>query len=150
MPATQELLINVLVATTTIPRGQFCGDYKSVMIFLFLPGSRLMAFEAIYALARVHAHLIFVHDRVLGSEMTFRAFPSSPDQGGRWLLGLGSWSGTIDEERAQNQGESDDDSDEDGAKTHAAPQPELSSQLSIREETYLGTPESLADVVKDG
>src|SRR5215469_1613684 len=54
MPAAQELLINVLVATTAVASRQFGRNYESVMVFLLLPSSWLVAVQAIYTVSRVH------------------------------------------------------------------------------------------------
>src|SRR5215469_12300686 len=91
------------------------------MIFLFLPGCRLMAVQAIYTLAGVHAHLILMHDRILGPQVTFRAFPRSSDQGWGRFLGFDPWSCAIDEQCTQNQSEGNHYRNEDGAKRHASP-----------------------------
>jgi hypothetical protein len=119
MPAAQELLINVLVATTAVASRQFGGNYESVMVFLLLPSSWLVAVQAIYTVSRVHAHFVLVDYRVLGSEVTLRAFASCPDQGCSRLLGLDLWSCTIEQKRSQNKGEGNHDGDEHGAKRHS-------------------------------
>ena len=74
MTAAQKLLVNALVAAAAIARGQLGGNYESVVVFLLLCRGRLMTVEAIYTLARVHAHLVLMHDGVLGSRVAFRAF----------------------------------------------------------------------------
>jgi hypothetical protein len=97
----QELLINVLVAASTISRGQLCGDYESMMVFLILARSWLMAIKTIHAFRGVHTHFVFVHYRILSPRMTFSALSGSTHQVCGGLLGFGLWPSTIDQECGQ-------------------------------------------------
>jgi hypothetical protein len=101
MSAMQELLINVLVAASTISRGQLCRDYESMMVFLVLARSWLMAIKTIHSFLGVHTHFVFVYYRILSSRMTFSALSGSTHQVGAGLLGFGLWPGTIDQECGQ-------------------------------------------------
>jgi len=75
VPASHELLVDLLVANTAIRRGDVCRNLKAVVIdFVFLlPLLRLVAIEAAHSLRRVFAHFEFVHDRILLSRMALRA-----------------------------------------------------------------------------
>jgi hypothetical protein len=89
-----------------------------MMVLLLLPCGRLVAVQAVHTLSCVHAHFVLVHDRVLGSPVTFRAFSSGTDQCFGRLFGLDPWSCAVDQECTQNQGEGDHDCNEDGTKGH--------------------------------
>lgn len=73
MAASQELLIDSLVAAAAIAGGKLGRDDESVMILLFLAGRRLMALETVDPFSRVRAHLVLVDDRVLGTGVAFGA-----------------------------------------------------------------------------
>src|SRR5215831_390387 len=125
----EKFLINVLVAAAAVSRRQLGGDDESVVILLFLALGGLVAFEAVHALAGVHAHLELVHHRILGSDVTFCAFSGGPDQVGSRLLCLYLRSGAIEQERCQNESKCNHDGDEDRAKRHTKPPLENSHDL---------------------
>ena len=118
MAAAQELLVDALVATPAISRGQLGRDHETVMVLFLLSGRGLVALEAVHALARVQAHFIFVDDRVLGASVTLGAFAGSSDQVGAGLLGFYFGSCAIDQECRQDECEGNCDCDEDRAKRH--------------------------------
>jgi hypothetical protein len=80
MPTPQELLIYILVAAPAITRTQPCGDDESVMVFLFLARSRLVAVEAVHAFPGVLAHFIFMNHGILQTCMTLRALSGGAHQ----------------------------------------------------------------------
>src|SRR6266702_186801 len=69
MAATQEFLVDALMATAAVAGSQMGTDHEAVMVHLLLSVCRLMAVEAVDSLAGVGAHLVFVYDRVLGPGM---------------------------------------------------------------------------------
>src|SRR6185503_2426781 len=73
MAASQKLLVNVFVTTAAVSGSQFRGDDESMMLLLLLPGRRLVTIEAIHAFLSVHAHLVFMHHRILESRMALSA-----------------------------------------------------------------------------
>src|SRR5579862_468389 len=121
MPAVQELLINVFVATSTISCSQLCGDHESMMVFFILACSRLMAIKTIHTLPGVHTHFVFMHDRILSPRMAFGALASSTHQVCAGLFGFGFWPGTIDQERGQYQTKGNDYGHENRPKRHSKP-----------------------------
>jgi hypothetical protein len=62
MTAVQILLVNGFMAGAAISRGQFCGNYKSVMIVLLLADSGLVAVQAVDAFSCMHTEFVFVDD----------------------------------------------------------------------------------------
>src|SRR5215469_2515160 len=79
MTAMQKLLVNDLVATAAIARGEFARNDKAVVIFLFLSARGLVAVQAIHAFARMQAHLVFMDYGILCARMAFGTLPSCPD-----------------------------------------------------------------------
>jgi hypothetical protein len=74
MPAVQELLVNLFVATPAIPRGQADRrNRESMMIFLLLTRCCLVTIQTVHAFLCMLAHFVFVNDRVLGSRVTLGA-----------------------------------------------------------------------------
>src|SRR5215831_5399781 len=134
----KELLINGLVATAAVSSRQLSGDDESVMILLLLALGRLVAFEAVDTLPRVHAHFILMHHRILGPDVTLRTFPGGPDQVGGRLLCLYLRTGAINQERSQNQSECNNNGDEDRAKRHAKPPLQDSPQPRTSLDVILG------------
>ena len=90
-----------------------------------------MAVQTIHTFARVHAHLVFMHDRVLGSDVTFGTFSGRPYQIRGGLLRLYFWSGAIKQKCSQDQCERNHDCNKNRAKRHAMPPPETSIASSI-------------------
>src|SRR5215470_6076590 len=119
--AAQELLINALVAAAAVTRCQLAGDYETVVIPLLLPRRWLVAVQAIHALSRVHAHLILVHYRVLGSRVTFCALSGGPDQVRSRFLRLHFRPGAVDQQCRQDKRERQNHSEKERAKRHAKP-----------------------------
>lgn len=72
--ATEEFLIDVLVAGAAIASRKVSANHKSVVIDLLLAGPGLVAVETIHIFLRVNRHLVFVNDRVLKASVTFGAF----------------------------------------------------------------------------
>src|SRR4051812_5128879 len=75
MTAVKKLLINTLVATPAVSRGERGRDYESVMVLLFLSRGRLMALEAVHTFAGMSAHFIFMNHRILRTRVTLGALP---------------------------------------------------------------------------
>lgn len=71
--ATQELLINTLVARAAVACRQMRADDESMMIGLLLALRRLMAIQAVHTLFRMGRHLVLVHYRILKTRVAFRA-----------------------------------------------------------------------------
>lgn len=118
MAAAQELLVDALVATPAIPGGQLGRDHEAVMVLLFLPGRGLVTLQAVDALAGVHAHFIFVDDRILGASVALGAFPCGSDQVCAGLLGFNLGPSSIDQECGQDECECNDYRDEYRTKGH--------------------------------
>jgi hypothetical protein len=59
------------MAASAVPGSQFGGDYEAIVVLLVLPGRRLVAVQAVDALPRVQAHLVFVDHRILRPGMAF-------------------------------------------------------------------------------
>jgi hypothetical protein len=118
MTATQELLVYVFMARAAISGGQLGRNDEALVVVLLLTCNRLMTIQTIHAFPRVKAHLVLMNDRVLSSEMTFRAFPAGADEVGIRLFSFDFWSGAIDEERGQYESKGDDYAQEDGPKRH--------------------------------
>ncbi len=117
MAAVQKLLINLLVTTAAVAgREAYRSDYEAVVIFLVLPGRRLVTIQAIHAFLRVPAHFVFVDDRVLSARMTLGAFSRGPHQFAAGLPTFGLRAGAVDEKRRHDQAKRNDNRDEDGAK----------------------------------
>ena len=108
MPTVQELLVDVFVATTAVSGRKLSGDRETVMIFLLLPRGGLMAIEAVHTLLGVHAHLVFVNDRVLRSRMALGAFSGGADQVRGGLFGFDLRTRAIDQESGEDKGKGDD------------------------------------------
>jgi hypothetical protein len=88
------------------------------MILLFLSCNRLMTVKTVHALPGVHAHLVFMNNRVLSSEMTFRTFPAGANKVRGRLFGFGFWPGSVDEECRHDESKGDHDAQEHGSKRH--------------------------------
>jgi hypothetical protein len=122
MTAVQKLLVNLFMAAAAIARRQsHTRNHKSVMIFLVLPRRRLVALQAVHALLRVFAHLVFMHHRILQPRVALGALPRSPDELCAGLFGFHPRSGTIDKKCSKNKGKCDDHRDKDRAKRHRKP-----------------------------
>jgi hypothetical protein len=91
----------------------------------------LVAVQAVHALLRVHAHLVFVDDRILRSYMTFGALSRGSHQGGGRLLRFYFRPRAIQQERAHNQSESNEQGNKDRAKRHGSPPLEDAHRLGF-------------------
>src|SRR5215472_15108466 len=118
MTAAQELLINTFVAASAIPCGEFRGNDKAVMVFLFLAGCRLVAIEAVHATLRMQAHFVFVDRGILCSCVTFRALSRSAHELGAGLVGFHLGPRAVDQERSEDQRKSNYHCQEDRSKGH--------------------------------
>src|SRR5262245_4219278 len=116
MAAAKKLLINRLVAAAAVARRQLGRDDESVVLCFLLALGRLMAVETVDALLRVPAHLELVHHRVLLLRVALGALSGRTRERCRRLIALDGRPGAVDEKRADDQGERDDDGDEDGAE----------------------------------
>src|SRR5579859_1591452 len=121
MAAAEELLVDAFVAAAAISRGELGGDDEAVVVFLVLSGRGLVALKAVDAFAGVRAHLVFVHDGVLGALVALGAFSGGADQSGRGLFGFHLGTGAIEEKRSKDQREGDDEGEEDRTKRHWLP-----------------------------
>src|SRR5262249_7642737 len=117
--APQEFLIDGVVARAAVAGRELRDDGEAVMILTLLSGSRLMAIEAVDALSRVRAQLVFVDDRILLGRMALGALAGGPHEGGGGLLDVHPWPRAIDHERADDESERDDDRDEHRAERHS-------------------------------
>lgn len=117
----EELLINVFVAAPAVPRRQLVGDDESVVVLLLLALGRLMAIEAVHALARVRAHLVFMDYGILRARMAFGAFSGCPNQLCARFFCLYFWASSVNQKRSHDQSESNHHSDEYRAKRHWKP-----------------------------
>jgi hypothetical protein len=118
VPAAKELLVYVFVAAAAVPSRQLRTDYETVMIFLVLSLGRLVAIQAIHALLRVPAHLVFVDHGILCPGMTFGALPAGAHECGARLLGFYLRSRAIENERSQYQSKGYYDGDKHRPKRH--------------------------------
>jgi hypothetical protein len=99
---SKEFLIDAFMARTAIAGGQVSADRESMMIDLLLIRGRLMAVKAIDTLPGVSGHLVFMHDRVLESSVTFGAFPGGPDKVGGRLSRFDTRTRSIHKKAGQN------------------------------------------------
>src|SRR4051812_38340931 len=79
---------------------------------------RLMAIEAVHAALRVHADLVFVHDRILLLRVALGALAGGAYEFRRRLSRFDARPRAVDEERADDQPECNHDRDEDGPERH--------------------------------
>src|ERR1043166_2658557 len=77
-----------------------------------------MTVETCDAALRVPAHLELVNHRVLLPDVAFSALARGLDSRGRRLLDFHARPRPVDHERADDQGERDDDGDEDRTEGH--------------------------------
>ena len=120
MPAARKLLVDLLVTGAAIPGGHLRGDDEAVVLFLFLSLRGLVAIEARDSLGGVLAHLVFMHDRILLSQVTFGAFSSSADERSVWLVHFHARPGSLDQEGAQNKSEGNHDGHKYGTERHGS------------------------------
>jgi hypothetical protein len=109
------------VAAAAITGREMRADHETVVILLLLAFAWLMAVEAIHAVLGVGTHLVLVHDGVLQTRMTLRAFSAGSDEVCGGLFGFDTGTCAIDEECAENEREGDGDGDKDRAKRHGPP-----------------------------
>ena len=118
MPAAQELLVDRLVTAAAVAGGQLRRDDEAVMLLLLLAGGRLMAVEAVDALLGVQAHLVLVDDRILLPLVALGAFAGRAHERRGRLIGFDARPRAVDQERADDQSERNDDGDEDRTERH--------------------------------
>jgi hypothetical protein len=118
MTAVKKLLVYGFVAGPAIGGcGAIIND-KTVVVFALLTCDDLVAIEAVYALARVDAHLELVNNRVCSIQVALRAFAGSLHESGGRLLEFGAWASRMEEIRGDNESGGDDNCDEYSAKSH--------------------------------
>lgn len=116
--AAKKLLVDSLVAAPAVARRQLGGDHKTVMILFLLAPRGLVAIETSHVLTGVHAHLVFVHHRILRPGMALRTLPGGAYQICSWLLCLCAGPCSVDEKRRQHEREGDDHGHENRSKRH--------------------------------
>jgi hypothetical protein len=99
MPAAQKLLIDLFMTWAAVSGGKRCRNHKSVVFLLLLPGSRLMALQAIYSPSGVQAHLVLMHDGILRTGVAFSAFARGAHEFRAGLFGLNLRARPVYEER---------------------------------------------------
>src|SRR5579872_204686 len=119
VPAAQELLVNAFVATAAVSRRQLRHDRETVMFLALLVRRGLMAIEATYPFPRMHAHFVFVDDRVLLRVMASGALAGGADIFGVWLLCFDVRTLLVYQERGYDERETENKRDENGSKAHA-------------------------------
>src|SRR6516225_2036333 len=82
VPASHELLVNRFMAASTIAGRQGLADCETVMFGLFLLRGWLMTVQAIDAVPRVQAQLVFMDHRVLRLAVAFGTFARGPHEFG--------------------------------------------------------------------
>src|SRR5262249_28228572 len=120
MPASHELLINLLVTYTAVCRRNVRRNLKTVVVdfVLFLSFLRLMAIEARNTLRRVLAHFKFVDNRILLPRVAFRAFSRRLDEFGVGLIHCSAWPRAVYQQSSNDQRKRNHDRDEHGSKGH--------------------------------
>ena len=102
-----------------IGRGGAGIDDKTVVVFALLTCDDLVAIEAIYALARVGAHLEFMDNGVCSIQVALGAFAGGLHKRGARLLELGARPSRMKKIRGNNKSGGDDNGNEHSAKSHA-------------------------------
>ena len=111
MAASQELLVDGLVAGAAIGGCQVFRDSETVVVVALLAALRLVALQAADMLLRMHAHFVFVNDAVLLAIMAFGTFAGCANQRGAGLArfatrpGAVYQKGTDGECKGQNHGD---------------------------------------------
>src|SRR5262249_33576873 len=109
-------------------------DGESVVLLALLSLRRLVAVEAVDALLRMLAHLVFVHDGILRARVTVGALAGGADELRAGLLRLDGRAGPVGDESGADKGKRDGDRDEDGAEGHVVLPPCGARQSSARRE----------------
>src|SRR5262249_9160313 len=116
MAAAKKLLIDRLVAASAVSGAQPLRPPPTPGRASLLPVGRLMATQAVDASLRVPVHLELVHDGILLLRVALGAFACRARQRRGRLAALDRGPCAVDEERADDQREGNDDGDENGTE----------------------------------